>query len=66
MSDVVAAEVLPPVPVRIELIDQHRALLAAVPGEIRLPVSVQVQPACHDRAVRRAFPRARVHGLALP
>ena len=36
-------ELRAPVPVGVELVDQHRPLLAAVPGEVALPVAVEVE-----------------------
>ena len=66
VAEVVAAEMLLPVPVRRHLVDQHGPLLAAVTLEIPLPVTVDVQPADHDRPVHRFLPNARVHGFTLP
>jgi hypothetical protein len=55
-----------PVAVGLELIDEHRALLAAVPVEIALAVAVDVQPAHHDRPVDRSLPDPGVDGASLP
>ena len=52
VAEVVAAEMLLPVPVRLDLVDQHGPLLAAVTVEVPWPVTVDVQPAHHDRPVR--------------
>ena len=41
----VAAELTLPVAVGAELVDEHRALLAAVAGGVPLPVAVDVEPA---------------------
>jgi hypothetical protein len=66
VAEVVAAEMLLPVPVRLDLVDQHGPLLAAVTFEVPLPVAVDVQPAHHDRPVHRFLPNTGVHSLALP
>ena len=45
-SDEVASSKLPfPVPIGVDLVDEHGALLAAVPGEVALTVTVDVEPA---------------------
>ena len=66
VAQVVAAEVLLPVTVGPGLVDQHGALLAAVAGQVALPVAVDVEAADHRRAVHRVFPHAGVDGLPLP
>jgi hypothetical protein len=55
-----------PVAVGIQLIHHHGALLAAVPPEIALPVTVDVQTA-HDASIRdRRFPDSRVDRIPTP
>ena len=61
-----ATQVLTPVLVGLGLVDHHGALLAAVPGQIALPVAVQIQPAGHDRAGHRLLPDAGVDDPAVP
>src|SRR6266567_2558503 len=53
-------------PVGLDLVDQHGALLAAVARQIALPVAVDVEAADYRRAVHRVLPRTGVDGLALP
>ena len=53
-------------PVGLDLVDEHGALLAAVPGQVALPVAVDVEPADHLRPVDRALPDAGVDGPAAP
>ena len=43
VDEVAPSELAFPVPVRVDLVDEHRALLAAVPGEIALTVAVDVE-----------------------
>src|SRR5262249_13013143 len=66
VAQVIPAEVLLPVPVGLDLIDQHGPLLAAVPAGVALAVAVDVEPPDHRRAVHRVLPYASVDGLALP
>ena len=43
VDEVVSAELALPVPIRVELVDEHCALLAAVPRQIALTVAVDVE-----------------------
>src|SRR5262249_13577127 len=61
-----AAEVLLPVRVRVDLVDEHSTLLAAVAIKIALPVAVDVEPADHAGAGHRSLPNAGVDDPALP
>ena len=63
---ILAAQLTFPVLVGIDLIDQNCSVLAAMPGEIALGVSVDVQPPDQAAALDRVFPHARVHGLTAP
>ena len=59
-------ELLLPVAMRLELVDEDGALLAPVPGQVALAVAGQVQPA-HAAATRdRVLPYGGVDGAALP
>src|SRR5262249_43359523 len=66
VAEVVPAEVLLPVPVRLDLVDQDRPLLSAVPVGVALAVPVDVETANHLGPLYRVLPYAGVHGLALP
>ena len=57
--EVVAAEELLPVPVGLDLVDEYGALLAAVPGQVALPVALDVEAADHPRPGHRALPDTR-------
>src|SRR5207244_2210667 len=41
---VAAAQGALPVSVRVDLVDHHRALLAAMPGKVSLSVSLEIEP----------------------
>lgn len=66
VHEVVAVQLLAPVVVRTQLVHVDRALLAAVTGEVALPVAVEVQAADDARAFDRLLPNAGVHRAALP
>ena len=66
VDEVVSSKLAFPVPVRVDLVDEHRTLLAAVPGEIALTVAVDVEPAHPARAADGLLEDAREHGLPLP
>ena len=44
VHEVVSSKFVFPVPVRVDLVDEHRALLAAVTGQITLTIPVDVEP----------------------
>jgi hypothetical protein len=54
------------VPVGVQLVDQDRALLATVSGEIALAVTVDVAAADPTAPVDRLLPHAGVHRLPPP
>ncbi len=45
VDEVVSSELALPVPVRVDLVDEDRTLLAAVPGQIALTVAVNIERA---------------------
>jgi hypothetical protein len=63
---IVTAQLMLPIPVGIDLIDENRSVLAAMPGEIALAVAVDIQSPNHAPALDRFLPDTRVHGLAVP
>jgi hypothetical protein len=52
---VVAAQLLLPVFVGFDLVHEHRAVFPAMPGQIALPIPVDVEPPHHPRAVYRVL-----------
>jgi hypothetical protein len=66
VGEVITAQLLLPVPVRLDLVHEHGAVLAAVPGEVALLITVEVQPPRHHRAPGRPLPYRRVHSPAVP
>jgi hypothetical protein len=55
-----------PIPRGIDLISEHRSLLASVPVEIALAVALDVEPAHHPRPVNGSFPDPGIDGASLP
>jgi hypothetical protein len=52
--------------VGIDLIDEHGAMLAAMPGQVPLSVTVDIESTHHARAFNRRLPDGSVNGPALP
>src|SRR5208337_5062567 len=65
MSEDVAAKLSLPIAVRIDLINQDRAMLAAMPLQIALTIPVDVEPPHHSTAFHRRFPDCCMDGFAL-
>ncbi len=55
-----------PVSIRVDLIDHHRALFAAVGNKIRLAVSGQIEAAGKHPAMHRTFPNRGPDQFATP
>ena len=66
VDEVASSELALPVAVGVDLVDEHGALLAAVPGEIALAVAVDVEPAHAARAGDGVLEDAGEDGLPLP
>src|SRR6185437_12426288 len=64
--EVIPAQLFLPVLVGLDLVDEHRPLLAAVSGQITLPVAVDIEPPYHPRPGDRLLPDRRVHRPAVP
>ena len=59
-------QLLLPVAIRLDLVDEDRALFTAVTAPIALSVALDVEPIDAPRSLDRIFPDARVHGPAAP
>src|SRR4029079_13660910 len=57
-NELVSAQLLFPVAIRLELVDHHRPLLTAVATEVTLAVAVEGEPSPHHRARGRCLPGA--------
>jgi hypothetical protein len=61
-----SAKFLLPEPVRGDLVDEYRPLLAPVASQVALPVAVDVEPPHHAPASHGRLPDRRVNGPAVP
>jgi hypothetical protein len=66
VGEVGALQLLLPIAIRFDLVDEGGSLLTAVAGQVALTVSVQIQPADPAAAAHRILPDPGVHGAALP
>src|SRR5947207_13049556 len=66
VDEVGPLELLLPVAIRFDLVDEDGALLTPVPGQVALTVSVQFQPADPTAATHWILPDRGVHGATLP
>jgi hypothetical protein len=66
VNEIIAAKLSLPISVGLDLINEDRAMLAAMALQIALAVPVDVEPPCHSTALHRRFPDSGVDHLALP
>src|SRR5436190_3495685 len=66
VDEVGPLQLLLPVAIRFNLVDEDRALLASVPGQVALTVSVEIQAADATAASQRLLPDRGVHRAPLP
>src|SRR5262249_37436315 len=66
VDEVGLLQLLLPVAIRFDLVDEVRALLTSASGEVGLTISVQVQPADSTAATHRVLPDPGVYGATLP
>jgi hypothetical protein len=66
VDEIVALKLVAPIAVRVELIDVHGALLAAVPGAIALSVPVDIHPSDLARTLHCLFPYPGEDGPSVP
>ena len=66
MHEVGPLQVLLPMSIRFDLVDEDGALLTPVSGQVALTVSLQIQPAGPAAATHRTLPDRGVHSAAFP
>jgi hypothetical protein len=66
VAEIVTLKLPLPVAIRVDLVDEHGAMLAAVRLPVRLIIAVDVEPADHSRTVDRVLPDRRPHRLTVP
>src|SRR5438105_8031400 len=66
IGKVVSAELVLPITIRFDLIDEDCPVFAAMPRQISLAVSIDIEPSCHPSALNRRLPDGGVDGFTLP
>src|SRR5262249_6890985 len=66
VAEVGAAQLLFPVAIGFDLVDEDRTMLAAMSGAVTLTVAVEVEPARGAATRYGLLPDGRVHGPAAP
>ena len=66
VDEVGPLQLLLPVAIRFDLVDEGGSLLTPVAGQVALTVSVQIQPADPTAATHRIFPDPGVYSATLP
>ncbi len=66
VGEVLSTQLILPVAIGVDLIDEHGPVLAAVARQVPLSVAVDVESAHHARPFDRRLPNGGVDGLALP
>src|SRR5207244_13483623 len=66
VDEVGPLQLLLPMAIRFDLVNEDGALLTPVPGQVALTVSVQMQPADTATAAHRILPDPGVHSATLP
>ena len=66
VAEIVPSQLAFPVPVGLDLVDEHRPVLPAVREPVRLVVAVDVDPPHHPRPLDRFLPDGCADGLSLP
>src|SRR6516165_3338942 len=66
IGKVVATELVLPITIRFDLVDKDCPVFAAMPRQISLTVSVDVEPPHHAPTLNRRFPDGGVDGFSLP
>jgi hypothetical protein len=66
MDEVSPLQLLLPIAIRFNLIHEDRSMLAAVPGQVALTVSLKIQPGDATATLHRTLPDPGVYRAALP
>src|SRR6516162_1642385 len=66
IGKVVSTELVLPITIRFDLVDKDCPVFAAMPRQISLAVSIDVEPSCHPSALNGRLPDRGVDGFPLP
>jgi hypothetical protein len=59
-------QLLLPIPIRFDLINEDGSMFTAMPGQVALPVSLQIQAADATATSHRILPSPGVYGAVFP
>src|ERR1700756_5306228 len=66
IGKVVSTELVFPITIRFDLVDKDCPVFAAMPRQISLAVSIDVEPSCNPSTLNRRLPDGGVDGFPLP
>src|SRR6516162_4696934 len=66
IGKVISTELVLPITIRFDLIDEDCPVFAAMPRQISLAISIDIEPSCHASALNRCFQHGGVDGFPLP
>ena len=66
MNEAGPLQVLLPIAIRFNLVDEDGALLTTISGQVALTISLQIQPADPTGAMHWILPDRGVHSTTLP
>jgi hypothetical protein len=66
VDEIGSLELLLPIVIRLDLVDEDGALLASMSGQVALTVSLEIQPTGPTPALHRILPDRGVHSAPLP
>jgi hypothetical protein len=65
IGKVVSAELVLPIAIRFDLVDKDRPVFPAMPRQVTLTVTIDVEPSRHPSALNRHLPDRGMHGFCL-
>src|SRR5208283_4605352 len=66
VNEIAPLQLLLPIPIRFDLINEDGSMLASVPGQVALTISLKIQPADATATSHRIFPDPGVHRARFP
>ena len=66
VGEIAPTQTILPVPIRLDLVNEHRSMLAAMTLQIALPIAVDDEPPDPAPPLHRLFPDRGVNGLPPP
>src|SRR5262249_34994884 len=66
IDEVVSTELVLPIAIGVDLIDEDGPVFAAMPNQVPLPIPVDIEPPHHPPALNRCLPDSGVDSLSCP